>query len=127
MSEPRSRTKLLWCIRSTNGCSDCSLLCHDLRASRSGIGNKSLLPSIGYNIIFASVLLLYSDSSYFDKGRNRWLLVVYFIFPISAVCVAMLSAVFYLSRRSHGMYPHFFMRHFLRGVLITSMRGVTSV
>ena len=54
---------------------------------------QMLLPSIGYSVIFASVLLLYSDSSYFDKGRNRWLLVVYFIFPISAVCVAMLSAV----------------------------------
>ena len=63
-------------FRSTNGCSDCSL-CYDLRASRSGIGkNANALLSIGYNIIFASVLLLSSDSSYFDKGRNRWLLVV---------------------------------------------------
>ena len=56
---------------------------------------QMLLPSILYNIIFASALLLYSDSSYFEKGRNRWIIVVYFIFPISAVFVGLLSAVFY--------------------------------
>ena len=82
---------------------------------------QMLLPSIGYNIIFASVLLLYSDSSYFDKGRNRWLLVVHFIFPISAVCVAMLSAVFYFYPEDPmGCISSLFMRHFLEGV--TSLR-----
>ena len=79
---------------------------------------QMLLPSIGYNIIFASVLLLYSDSSYFDKGRNRWLLVVYFIFPISAVCVAMLSAVFYfIPKIPWDVSRVFFMRCFSEGVL----------
>jgi len=56
---------------------------------------QMLIPSIGYNIIFASILLLYADSSYFENGRNRWLSVVYVIFPISAVFVGLLCAVFY--------------------------------